>query len=91
MVDEQLGRDLLSFGTPVLVLGDPAQLPPISGGGFFTEATSAPKDADSNEPWVPFNNGEAAMFSAPTWARWSIDLPECNKGVAAEDIVTDEF
>jgi exodeoxyribonuclease-5 len=38
MVDEQLGRDLLSFGTPILVLGDPAQLPPISGGGFFTEA-----------------------------------------------------
>ncbi len=38
MVDEELGRDLLSFGTPVLVLGDPGQLPPISGGGFFTEA-----------------------------------------------------
>lgn len=37
MVDEQLGKDLLSFGTPVLVLGDPAQLPPISGGGYFTE------------------------------------------------------
>lgn len=37
MVDETIGRDLLSFGTPVLVLGDPAQLPPISGGGFFTE------------------------------------------------------
>ncbi|MEO0329178.1 MAG: ATP-dependent RecD-like DNA helicase [Pseudomonadota bacterium] len=37
MVDEQLGRDLLSFGTPVLVLGDPGQLPPVSGGGFFTE------------------------------------------------------
>lgn len=38
MVDEELGRDLLSFGTPVLVLGDPGQLPPISGGGFFTDA-----------------------------------------------------
>ncbi|UXM95832.1 ATP-dependent RecD-like DNA helicase [Bartonella sp. HY329] len=38
MVDEQLGRDLMSFGTPILVLGDPGQLPPISGGGFFTEA-----------------------------------------------------
>lgn len=38
MVDEDLGRDLLSFGTPVLVLGDPGQLPPISGGGFFTDA-----------------------------------------------------
>ena len=37
MVDEELGRDLLSFGTPVLVLGDPGQLPPVSGGGFFTE------------------------------------------------------
>jgi exodeoxyribonuclease-5 len=38
MVDENLGRDLMSFGTPILVLGDPGQLPPISGGGFFTEA-----------------------------------------------------
>jgi len=38
MVDEALGRDLMSFGTPILVLGDPGQLPPISGAGFFTEA-----------------------------------------------------
>jgi exodeoxyribonuclease-5 len=38
MVDAELGRDLLSFGTPLLVLGDPAQLPPIQGGGFFTDA-----------------------------------------------------
>jgi N,N'-diacetylchitobiose transport system substrate-binding protein len=52
---------------------------------LFEKATSAPRDADSAEPWVPFNNGEAAMFSAPTWARWSIDLPECNKGVDPED------
>src|SRR5208282_1992846 len=37
MVDEDLGRDLLSFGKKVLVLGDPAQLPPVKGGGFFTE------------------------------------------------------
>ncbi|MGB3272008.1 MAG: ATP-dependent RecD-like DNA helicase [Xanthobacteraceae bacterium] len=38
MVDEELGRDLMSFGTPLLVLGDPAQLPPIQGAGFFTNA-----------------------------------------------------
>lgn len=38
MVDEGLGRDLLSFGAKVLVLGDPAQLPPVKGQGFFTEA-----------------------------------------------------
>jgi exodeoxyribonuclease-5 len=37
MVDAELGRDLMSFGAPVLVLGDPAQLPPIQGGGFFTD------------------------------------------------------
>src|SRR5262245_43815100 len=38
MVDAELGRDLKSFGVPLLVLGDPAQLPPIQGGGFFTDA-----------------------------------------------------
>lgn len=37
MVDEELGRDLLSFGTKLLVLGDPAQLPPVRGAGYFTE------------------------------------------------------
>lgn len=36
MVNEEIGMDLLSFEIPVLVLGDPAQLPPVSGGGFFT-------------------------------------------------------
>jgi exodeoxyribonuclease V len=36
MVDADMGRDLLSFECPLLVLGDPAQLPPIQGGGFFT-------------------------------------------------------
>ncbi len=36
MVDEELGRDLESFNTPILVLGDPAQLPPVKGGGYFT-------------------------------------------------------
>ena len=38
MVDSDLGNDLLSLDRPVLVLGDPAQLPPVRGGGFFTEA-----------------------------------------------------
>lgn len=38
MVDSELARDLMSFGVPLLVLGDPAQLPPIQGGGFFTDA-----------------------------------------------------
>ena len=36
MVDEPLAKDLLSFGTKVLVLGDPFQLPPVQGAGYFT-------------------------------------------------------
>jgi len=39
MVDERMGRDLLSFGKKILVLGDPAQLPPVRGEGFFTAGT----------------------------------------------------
>lgn len=38
MVDEDLAKDLMSFGKPILVLGDPGQLPPIKGTGYFTEA-----------------------------------------------------
>jgi exodeoxyribonuclease V len=37
MVDAELARDLLSFGKPILVLGDPFQLPPVKGGGFFAD------------------------------------------------------
>lgn len=37
MVDHELGEDLVSFGRPILVLGDPAQLPPVKGGGYFTD------------------------------------------------------
>lgn len=38
MVDEQIARDLMSFGRPILVLGDPAQLPPVGGAGYFINA-----------------------------------------------------
>lgn len=39
MVDETIGKDLLSFGVKILVLGDPFQLPPVFGTGFFTSQT----------------------------------------------------
>ena len=35
MVDDEMANDLMSFGTKILVLGDPAQLPPIDGSGYF--------------------------------------------------------
>ena len=37
MVDQWVGRDLESFGVKILVLGDPAQLPPVKGSGYFTD------------------------------------------------------
>jgi exodeoxyribonuclease-5 len=40
MIDAAMGADLLSFGTKILVLGDPAQLPPIGGAGYFTEGVT---------------------------------------------------
>lgn len=35
MIPEDMGKDLMSFGVPILVLGDPGQLPPVHGAGFF--------------------------------------------------------
>jgi exodeoxyribonuclease-5 len=37
MVGEEMAHDLLSFKKPILVLGDPGQLPPIKGEGAFTK------------------------------------------------------
>lgn len=38
MVGTKLAEDLLSYGTKTLVLGDPAQLPPVADGGYFTNS-----------------------------------------------------
>lgn len=38
MVDELMALDLLSFKVKILVLGDPAQLPPVKGFGYFINA-----------------------------------------------------
>lgn len=39
MVNDQMLIDLLTFEVPMLVLGDPGQLPPIEGEGALTKAT----------------------------------------------------
>lgn len=38
MINSPMAHDLLSFNVPLLVLGDPAQLPPVRGTGFFINA-----------------------------------------------------
>lgn len=35
MIDKKIGEDILSFGLPVLVLGDLDQLPPVFGDSYF--------------------------------------------------------
>lgn len=38
MVDEKMATDLMGFGTKMLVMGDPMQLPPIEGTGYFMDS-----------------------------------------------------
>lgn len=37
MINKPLAADLESFGKKILVMGDPAQLPPVEGGGYYTK------------------------------------------------------
>jgi exodeoxyribonuclease-5 len=39
MVNNRLAEDIERYGIPVLVLGDPAQLPPVEGGGHYINAS----------------------------------------------------
>jgi exodeoxyribonuclease-5 len=38
MVDTKMATDIESLGVPVLVLGAPAQLPPVGGAGYYIDA-----------------------------------------------------
>ena len=60
MVDAELGRDLMSFGVPVLVLGDPAQLPPIAGRRLL-HRRRAGRDADRSAPPGAGRSDRAAL------------------------------
>src|SRR2546421_668274 len=59
MVDAELGRDLMSFGVPLLVLGDPAQLPPIQGGEL---------PATGDKLVCLRNNKRKGLFNGALWS-----------------------
>jgi exodeoxyribonuclease-5 len=64
MVGAEMAADLLAFGKPILVLGDPGQLPPIKGDGAFT------KDApDVMLTDIHRQAGESAIIRLATMAR----------------------
>ena len=70
MVGDDMARDLLAFGKPILVLGDPGQLPPIRGEGAFTKA--AP-DVMLTE--IHRQAGESAIIRLATMARQGLPIP----------------
>jgi exodeoxyribonuclease-5 len=70
MVGDEMARDLLAFGKPILVLGDPGQLPPIKGEGAFTQA--AP-DVMLTE--IHRQAGESAIIRLATMARQGRPIP----------------
>lgn len=70
MVSDDMARDLLAFGKPILVLGDPGQLPPVNGEGAFT------KDApDVLLTEVHRQAGDSAIIRLATLARESKPIP----------------
>ena len=64
MVGEDMARDLMSFKKPILVLGDPGQLPPIEGAGAFT---NDPPDIMLTE--IHRQAAESAIIRLATMAR----------------------
>ena len=70
MVGPEMAADLLAFGKPILVLGDPGQLPPIKGTGAFTEATP---DVMLTE--IHRQAGESAIIRLATMARQNQPIP----------------
>lgn len=70
MVGEEMAQDLLAFGKPILVLGDPGQLPPIRGEGAFTRD---PPDVMLTE--IHRQAGESAIIRLATLARQGRPIP----------------
>lgn len=50
---------------------------------LYTNGTNAGSDTTDADLWVPFNEEKSAMFMAPGWARWSIELDESKVGAMA--------
>ena len=70
MVGHDMARDLLAFAKPILVLGDPGQLPPIDGQGAFTEA-----EPDVMLTEIHRQAGDSAVIRLATMARKGRPIP----------------
>lgn len=79
MVDEKMALDVLSFEVPVVVLGDPAQLPPVGSGGYFTRGGE--KVADAMLTKVERQEEGGSIIDLATYVRENRCLPLENEQV----------
>jgi exodeoxyribonuclease-5 len=77
MISERVAEDLLSFGTKLLVLGDPAQLPPVRGVPYFMGC-----EPDVLLTEVHRQAQESAILRLATLAREGKNLPRGDLGDA---------
>lgn len=70
MVGDEMAADVLSFGRPVLVLGDPGQLPPIKGEGAFHR-----REPDVMLTEIHRQAAESAVIRLATMARQGEPIP----------------
>jgi exodeoxyribonuclease-5 len=70
MVGDEMADDVLSFGKPTLVLGDPGQLPPIRGTGAFHR-----REPDVMLDEIHRQAAESAVIRLATLARLGEPIP----------------
>lgn len=70
MVDEEMAKDLRSFGKKILVMGDPGQLPPVKGAGAFTN-----REPDVFLREIHRQAAESPIIELATLARQGKPLP----------------
>ena len=92
MVGAEMAADLLAFGKPILVLGDPGQLPPIKGEGAFTDAapdvmlTEIHRQAGESADRPPRHHGAAGRAHPVRRAR-RLRLEDAAQDVAPEQLL----
>ena len=77
MVGKPMAKDLLAFGVKILVLGDPAQLPPVADTGFFTQA-----EPDFLLTEVHRQAADSPVLALATTVRQGDDLPRGQHGAS---------
>lgn len=80
MVDEDMLNDLLTFGIPIIALGDPGQLPPVKGTGSLFKGVPDARLTDILRQAL-----ESPIIQWSMWARERRPLPTTDPDTWRED------